>query len=394
MDTIYLDNNSTTVIDPLVADSMYECMQKGYVNPASQHSLGRTARRELELARESIAANLGAHQTGMKADQLIFTSGGTESNNLALRGLIEAACTGDRGSINPGSKVLVSAIEHPSVMAVADLLEQRGVEIGKIPVDRDGVVEIDALDELIDQRTKLLSVMLVNNETGAIQPVADIAKKCRQRGVVCHTDAVQAVGKMPVSFADLDVDALTFTAHKLHGPRGIGGLLLRHGVKLHPLIVGGFQQGSLRPGTEDVPLAVGFAKAIEIALSQQVTYENIGELRDRFERELTDRIPETVIQSAKTARVVTTSNIAFPGIDRQALVMAADMQSIAISTGSACASGSSEPSPVLIAMGCEQDVILGAVRISFSRFTIAEELSESVERISRIHSHLRQLSNA
>ena len=384
MDYIYLDNNSTTVIDPTVVEAIHGGLKHGYVNPASQHGPGRAARRALENARQSIANALGAIQTGMSADQLIFTSGGTESNNLALRGLID----------NFSGNVVISAIEHPSVEAVAQWLQQQGVEIRRIPVDQNGVCQVDALDSLIDEKTQLVSVMLVNNETGAIQPLNEIAQRCRIANVPIHTDAVQAVGKMPVSFAELGVDAMTFTGHKLHGPRGIGALLIRHGVDLNPIIFGGFQQAGLRPGTEDVALALGLAAAIDVAIEHRDAYQALAALRDQFEAELCHQFREITVQSVDAARVCTTSNIAFKGVDRQALVMAADMENMAISTGSACASGSSEPSPVLLAMGCEEEVILSAVRISLSRTTSAAELSEAANRISRVYNHLRRVQKA
>ena len=381
MEPIYLDNNSTTMIDPVVAESIFQAYQQGYLNPASQHGPGREARRELEKARQSIAVALGASQSGMSADELFFTSGGTESNNLAVRGLIKDF-TGN---------IVVSSIEHPSIQAIGQWLEQQGLEVRTIPVDNDGVCVVDSLDDLIDQQTQLVSVMLANNETGAIQPVAEVAARSRQHGVPCHTDAVQAVGKMPVSFNELGVDALTMTGHKFHGPRGIGALIVRNGVKLNPIVYGGFQQSGIRPGTEDVALAIGLAKAVEISLDHLDTYHKLAALRAQFEQDLRGRHPEVTIQSAGAKRICTTSNIAFPGVDRQAFVMAADMNAIAVSTGSACASGSSEPSPVLVAMNCSEEVIFSAIRISLSRFTTAAELAEAFDRISEIYKHLRQV---
>ena len=253
---LYLDHNSTTPIDARVVEAMERCWREGLANPASQHFAGRRARRAIEEAREGIAEILGANVSGMQADRLIFTSGGTEANNLALLGLTEAAAD--------GGQVIISAIEHPSITAAAEVLQRRGVDVQKLPVDANGVVQLGALEELLAKPTALVSVMLANNETGVLQPVAEIAQACAARGITMHTDAVQAVGKVPVHFRELGVSALTMAAHKFHGPLGIGALLLRHETQLAPQLWGGFQQSGLRPGTEPVALAVGMHKALAL----------------------------------------------------------------------------------------------------------------------------------
>jgi cysteine desulfurase len=384
---LYLDHNSTTPIDARVVEAMERCWREGLANPASQHFAGRKARKAIEEAREGIAEILGAQVGGMTADRLIFTSGGTEANNLALFGLMEAAA--------PGSRVVISAIEHPSITAAAEVLQRRGVDVQKLPVDGSGVVEVQKLDELLDRPTALVSVMLANNETGVLQPIIEIAQACAARGVTTHTDAVQAVGKVPVHFRELGVSALTIAAHKFHGPLGIGALLLRHEVQLAPQLWGGFQQSGLRPGTENVPLAVGMHTALTLWREEaEIRQQRMTQLRDNLEAHLRAAVPELVIIGERSPRLPQTSCIAFPGINRQALVMALDLAGVACSTGSACASGSSEPSPVLLAMGLSSAVVEGSIRLSLGAFTTATEIAQASERILRCANNLRHANSA
>ena len=334
---IYLDSNSTTRMDPAVREAMIECYEADFLNPASQHQPGQRARRQIETARHSLVERLGAG----RRDRLIFTSGGTEANNLALAGIAQAQL---RLSGRDVGEIIISPIEHPSVTGVCDALAQRGFRIRLLEVDATGVCNVDALQDLITGQTCLVSLMLVNNETGVIQNVAEAAGICRQHAVPLHTDAVQAFGKMPVSFADLGISAMSLTAHKLHGPRGIGALLLGEDVPLQPILFGGFQQLGLRPGTEDVALATGFAKAAELAtthLESQV--QQLRELRDLFEQTILAELPATVIIGANAERAPHTSNLSFcnsdehEAINRQEMMMAADLAKVALSTGSACA---------------------------------------------------------
>ncbi len=377
---IYFDNNATTLIHPQVAEAMISALQSGYMNPSSPHQLGRRARQVLEQSRETIAELLGAHTRGMDADRVIFTSGGTEANNLALLGLVT----------NPPGNFITSAIEHPSVLAAAEELVRRGFQWRSLPVDKDGVALRDRLPELLDDQTRLVSVMLGNNETGVLQPVGELAALCAERGIPFHTDAVQAVGKIPVRFRDLAVTALSCTAHKLHGPRGMGALVLRRGSLPAPILHGGFQQDGLRPGTEDVALAVGFRVALEVSQQDPTRATRLAELRDAFERALLAGCPEAVVLGHSADRLPHTSNIAFPGLDRQALLIALDLAGVACSTGSACASGSSQPSPVLLAMGCSEAVVAGSLRFSFSALTTADEVHQGVDRILKVVNDLRR----
>ena len=342
-------------------------------NPASQHAAGRKARRVLEEAREGIGELLGAKTGGMDADQVVFTSGGTEANNLALFGLSET--------------VAISAIDHPSVTAAAEELRRTGQNVAVLPVDEQGIVRLHGLDA---GGQGLVSVMLANNETGVIQPVGEIASIWSGHGKVFHTDAVQAVGKIPVNFRELGVDAMTVAPHKFHGPLGIGALVLRHEMKIRPRLFGGFQQAAARPGTESVALAAGFHASLRIAISElSDRAARMQTLRDEFEQQLVGDLQPLVIIGQSSPRLPNTSCISFPGLDRQALVMALDLSGVACSTGSACASGSSEPSPTLVAMGLAQDVIDGAIRFSLSAFTTAAEMAEASRRIIKTVKHLR-----
>ena len=388
MDSIYLDFNATTPIDLEVAQSMFESYQAGYVNPASIHHRGQEARRVLETDRREILQYLGGVTTGMKQDRLVFTSGGTESNNLALFGLLNPA--------KPVHRVLVSAVEHPSVSMAAERLKTLGAIIEWIPVDQFGKVDLGQLQQMLLEPADLVSVMMANNETGTIQPISKIAQLCLENGVLFHVDAVQAVGKLPVHFRDLQIDALSFTAHKLYGPRGIGGLILKHGLVPIPQIFGGFQQMGIRPGTEDVGLVRGMSRAIELAIENLDSNSQwLRKRRDQLQDLLLSEVPDLVVNgldndSPEDSRTPQTLNISVPGINRQEFLMAADLQKLAISTGSACASGSSEPSPVLQAMGLSEAIVEGSIRISLGVSTSEAEVAEAAHRILLIIKDLRQ----
>ena len=384
---IYLDHNSTAPMLPEVANKMTECFAAGFVNPASQHRPGQLARKHLEDARRKIANYLGAKTSGMDTDQLIFTSGGTESNNLAILGLVNTPDSdpGNKPSLFTPQHILISSIEHPSVIGAAEQLVRLGHSVDKIPVDSNGVCRVDRLDSMINDDTKLISLMLANNETGVVQPVNEVAQLCRDRDILFHTDAVQAVGKVPVHFRELSVDALSFTGHKFGGPRGIGGLILRHGLTPAPLQFGGFQQMALRPGTEDVALVAGMETALEIFHKNETDYySDVLVLRNHLEQALLSRFPGLVINGADATRLPHVSNLSFSEVDRQSFLMAADMKGLAISTGSACASGSSELSPVLLAMGLEKSIIENSVRISLGVSNTRDEIEDTIEIISQI----------
>jgi cysteine desulfurase len=403
MTPIYLDHAATTPMLPAVANAMREASLRYGANPASQHELGRQARRALETARSRIAELLGAGPD----DQLVFTSGGTESNNLAITGLFGWHAQGPppgvvRGQFVPASttpradlgvppRIVISSQEHPSVYRAADHLAEQGVVVDRLPVSREGVTQVGAISNLLSTETRLVSIILGSNETGVLQPAAEIAAVCRERRIPIHTDATQVVGKLPVDFRKLGVDALTFAAHKFHGPIGIGGLLVRHGGKLAPSLHGGFQQAALRPGTESVPLALGMLAALELWYAEaEERRDRIESQRDLLEAGLWSDDEGAVVIGSNAARLPHISNVAFTGLDRQALAMALDLAGIACSTGSACASGSSEPSPALVAMGLPDEQISGSIRFSLGATTTPAEIDEGCRRILSVVKRLRR----
>jgi len=381
MNWLYLDHNSTTPLCADAATAMAESQAARFGNPASQHGIGRRARQALEDARDGIGSLLGARMSGREPDRVIFTSGGTEANNLALVGLA--------GLHQPGALVgegIVSAIEHPSVAAPVGTLERRGWTIHRASVSSDGVVDIERFAELLSDRTRFVSIMLANNETGVLQPVAEIARRCTALRVPMHTDAVQVAGKLPLDFRSLGVQSMTVAAHKFHGPVGIGALIARHGAVIDPLMFGGFQQAGLRPGTETVALAVGMHAALAAwHRESEARIARLRELRDALEARLVAGYRGKIVVHGRSAeRLPQTSNLAFIGIDRQALLMALDQAGVACSTGSACASGSSEPSLVLAAMGCDKEVLDSSLRFSLGATTTREEIDEAVARILKV----------
>ena len=380
MDSIYLDACATTRLDREVQDEMVRCATEFFANPSSQHRMGQLVRRQIEQRREQILSLIGAP----RGAQLVFTSGGTEANNLAIQGIAK---------VSPESRreILISAIEHPSVVGAAHFLASQGFSIRLIPVNTQGIVNVEAMRSMLSEKTALVSVMMANNETGVIQPVHELAQSCREYDIPFHCDAIQAIGKIPVDFANWENLFLSIAPHKFHGPRGIGGLILPADLPIQPLIFGGFQQLGLRPGTEDLPLIAGFAKALERALSDlNENAHEMRQLRDHLEEQIQVQCPEVVINGNQAERAPHVSNMSFPGINRQALLLALDRKGIAVSTGSACASGSSDPSPVLRAMGLESNVVEGSLRVSLSRMTKREEIESAACHILNVVNHLRQ----
>jgi cysteine desulfurase len=375
MDPIYLDNNATTPLVPAVWEAMRPLLTDVYGNPASAHRAGRRARQALEDAREQTAALLGAH-----ADEVLFTSGATEANNLALFGL-----TGD-----PPGHLVSTPIEHPSVLEPLQRLAERGYTIDWLPVDAAGVVRTERLPGLLRPETRLVSVMLANNETGAFQPVREL----REQGggdVAFHCDAVQAVGKLPVHFHGLGVTALTLSAHKFHGPKGVGALLLRRGTKLRPQLWGGHQQRGKRPGTEPVALAVGLATALQQWQCEHETrWTQVLRLRQRFLERLRAEAAPVVLNGPEAGGMPHTINVSFPGCRAESLLMNLDLAGVCCSTGSACSSGSLLPSPVLKAMGVPDAVLHSAMRFSLSALLTEAEVDEAARRITAVVARLRR----
>jgi cysteine desulfurase len=379
MDSIYLDHNATTPVRPEVVDAILHCCRDGLANPASQHRLGQKARQMLEDARERIAEILGASLGGSTADRLVFTSGGTEANNLSILGICRA-----QAAKGPGHLIL-SAIEHACVIQPASRLLEEGWRLDTLPVTRDGVVQAERTSDFLQADTRLVSVLLGNHETGVLQPLESIVRQCNAAGVPVHTDAAQVVGKLPVDFHRLGVAAMSVAAHKFGGPVGIGALVARRDVAIEPILYGGPQQQGLRPGTEPVALAVGMRVALELWEKNQSAHaEHLRSLRDRFEREVRRALPETVVHGAAVDRVPQTTSMAFPGLDAQVLLVALDMAGVACSVGSACSSGSAEVSPTLLAMGMPKALAAASMRFSFGYTTTLDEVDEAVRRIVRL----------
>jgi cysteine desulfurase len=393
---IYLDHNATTPVLPEVADAIRACHAEPYLNPASQHAFGRRARHALEEARERIAELLGANVAGRDADSVFFTSGGTEANNLAVQGLLQAP-PGEGRFSGPETKrhLILSPTEHPSIYRLAEHLAHTGWHVDQLAVDGAGVVRVDRLPELLRPETRLVCVILGQNETGVVQPVAELAAICRERGVPLHTDAAQAAGKLAVNFRALGAATMSVAAHKFGGPLGIGALVVRHGTSLAPQMFGGFQQAGLRPGTESVALAVGMRTALEAwAANRDAWLAHLESLRNHFESQLKAADCGAVVLGELAPRLPQTSNVAFPGVDRQAMFLALDQAGVACSTGSACASGSSEPSPVHLAMGLDLGLISSALRFSFGISTTPAQADEATRRILKICNELRRQKQA
>jgi len=368
---IYLDHNATTALDPRVWEAMRPFFL-GAGNAESRHTAGRRARRAWDEARETVAKVLGAD-----SDEVVFTSGGTEANNLAVFGLTEEA--------GPG-RIVSSPIEHPSVAEAVGLLEERGFVVDRPDVSDEGTADAEAMASLFDDRTRLATLMLANNETGALQPVARLAELAEARGVPIHTDAVQAVGRVPVDFRALGVSTLAASAHKFHGPVGVGVLIVRKGTKLAPRLIGGGQQQGRRPGTVAVPLAVGLAKALDLwRLEAESRTETWRALAKRLEDGITSALgPDRVVRngpSDPSRRLPQTVNLGFVGLDGDAILMQMDLAGVAVSLGSACASGSTQPSPTLQAMRVPPDRLRSSVRFSLGAFTTEAEIDQAISRV-------------
>lgn len=364
---IYLDNNATTRPLPEVLETVARVSDEAFANPGSQHQLGRKARRTLEASRESIAAILNA-----EPDELIFTSGGTESINLALLGLARGSGT-----------LLTGPGEHPATRQTAAVLAQRGWKLREFKIDDNG--RFTATDQAIDDPMppRLVSCLLAHNETGVIQNLAPLISHYNAAGIPTHVDAVQAVGKIPISFHQLGATALSFGAHKFNGPRGIGGLIVRRGVKLAPLHFGGHQENGFRPGTEPVALIAGMARAIELWHDNaEARTAAMQSARDQLEQELKHRCPNIKIHGQHAKRLPNTSDIAFPGLNGEALLVALDLAGIACSLGSTCASGSAEPAPILLAMGVPRDIALATIRFSVGWDTTSEIIQQAASLIA------------
>jgi cysteine desulfurase len=379
MNPIYLDNNATTRLLPEAWDAMQPWLREDYGNAASAHWAGRRTRKALEDAREQTAALLVAHP-----DEVVFTSGATEANNLALFGLAGEG----RGAI------VASPIEHPSVAEPVQQLAARGFRIAHLGVNRAGTACMESLDDQLEPDTRLVTVMLVNNETGAIQPIKELSTRLGGR-IAFHCDAVQAAGRMSVDFHDLGVTTLSISAHKFHGPQGIGALLVRRNARLRPQLWGGHQQQGRRPGTEPVPFAIGLATALDHAVQDMAArHGRIVRLRSRFLDQLRRQAEPVILNGPAEGGLPHTLNLSFPGCRADSLLMNLDLAGVACSTGSACSSGSLLPSPVLRAMGVPDDLLHSAMRFSLSHFLKEEEMDDAAQRIAAVVKRLREVASS
>jgi cysteine desulfurase len=371
---LYFDHNSTTPVDARVADVMDSAVRGCFGNASSVHLLGQNARQKLEQARRGVARSLGAHEA-----EIVFTSGGTEASNLALRGVLK-----------PGMHAVTSVIEHPAVLEPLRQLEQEGVTVTYVPVDADGRVSVADIERAIRPETVLISLMAANNETGAIQPVAEVAKLLRERGrsIRLHSDGVQAVGKMELDLHVLGVDLFSISSHKFYAPKGFGALFVRKGVHIEPLHRGGRHERGMRAGTENV--AAAMAMDLAMGLSSPAERDRISALRDDFEARLLVQFPEAVINAARAPRLPNTSNVLFPGVSGEALLIALDMRGICVSTGSACSSGSVAPSHVLLEMGLSAKQARGCIRFSFGRANSISDTDQLLEALSGALKRMRE----
>ena len=381
---VYLDNAATTPVRPEVLEAMLPYLGKdAFGNPSSAHRFGRTARAGVEEAKRTIAEALGA-----EPGQVIFTSGGTEADNLAVIG--SALAARDRGG---PFRVAVAATEHKAVLAAAHAVQHLGGEEVILPVDASGAVEQDALDRAVLRGVAVVSVMWVNNEVGTMQPVGSLAARCREAGVSFHSDAVQALGKVPLSLREVGCTLLTISGHKIGAPKGIGALIVRDRHAVEAIIHGGGQQFGIRPGTENVPGIIALGKAVQLAMAEQAELaRRLRALRDELERRLVEVVPDAVIHGGRAERAPHVTNVSFPGTDSEALLMHLDLAGIACSSGSACSTGAVEPSHVLTAMAVPRELGVAALRFSFGRDNAAEDVDTVIGALPKIVDKVRQLS--
>ncbi len=378
---IYLDYNATSPMDSEVIEAVHSAMAENFGNPSSIHAYGQLAKAALDDARASVAALIGAGPA-----DVVFTCGGTESDNLALRGAAEALEASGR------RQLIISAIEHEAVLTTCRALARRGWTVTELPAGQSGVVTPDRLAAALSPDTALVSVMHANNEVGTIQPIAELAALARAAGALFHTDAVQSAGKIPVSVRQLGVDLLSLSGHKFGGPKGTGALWIRRGVRLVPTSTGGRQERNRRAGTENLPALVGLGVAARLAAARLHDHtRRVASLRDRLERDILSAVPDTLVNGDTACRVPNTSNVSFDGVEAESLLIALDLEGIAVSTGSACSSGSLEPSHVLRAMGLPDARTRNAIRFSLGPGTTESDIAAVVAAVPRVVHKLRHL---
>jgi cysteine desulfurase len=386
MNRVYLDHNATTAVEPGVLEAMLPFLSGEFGNAASIHTFGQKARAAVETAREQVAALIGA-----RPQEIVFTSGGTEADNHAIFGIAQSlAASAD--TTRP-KHIITSAIEHEAVLNTCQALEKRGVEVTYLPVDRDGLISLSKLRDVIRKETVLVTVMHANNELGTVQPLAEIGRIAADADVYFHTDAVQSVGKVSIDVNAFRLDLLSLSGHKFYAPKGIGALYIRGGTRLQQLLYGGHHQRGYRPGTENVAGIVGLGKAAELAgkaLAEDAA--RVSALRDRLEQGLLSRVPQSHANGAGAPRTPNTTNITFPGIEGEALVIALDLKGLACSTGAACSSGAVEPSHVLTAIALSPDDARASLRFSLGRHTTGAEIDFALQVVPAAVEQLRELS--
>jgi len=387
MKRIYLDYNATTPVEPSVLEAMLPFFSGEFGNASSIHTFGQRARAAVETAREQVAALLNA-----QPQEIVFTSGGTESDNHAIFGVV-AAASHSLTSTEPAPHIITSPTEHEAVLNTCQALEKQGVAVTYLPVDRAGLIDPDAVRQAIRPETTLITLMHANNELGTVQPLAEIGRIAAEADVYFHTDAVQSVGKIPVDVKALQLDLLSVSGHKLYAPKGVGALFIKGGTRLRQFLYGGHHQRGFRPGTENVPGIVGLGKAAELArLSLQGDAARIAALRDRLEQGLLARVPDAQANAASAPRTPNSTNITFPGIEGEALIIALDLKGLACSTGAACSSGALEPSHVLMAIGLSAPDARATIRFSLGRHTSEAEIDATLKIVPAAVAQLRRLS--
>src|SRR6266571_2783312 len=390
MSRVYLDHNATTPVEPAVLDAMLPYFSGDFGNAASIHTPGQRARAAVETAREQVAALLGA-----RPQEIVFTSGGTESDNHAIFGIVSSSFTSfaSSTSLNSPPHVITTAIEHEAVLNACQALEKEGVRVTYLPVDREGQLDLDQLRRAIRPETVLISVMHANNELGAVQPLEAIGRIAAEADVYLHTDAVQSAGKIPIDVNALGVDLLSISGHKLYAPKGIGALYVRGGTRVRQLLYGGHHQRGFRPGTENVAGIVGLGKAAEMArmlLADDAS--RISALRDGLQRGLLELVPYSRVNGGRAARTPNTTNLVFPGVEGEALLIALDLKGLACSTGAACSSGAVEPSHVLTAIGLPAEEARASLRFSLGRHTTSADIDFALNVVPAAVAQLRELS--
>jgi cysteine desulfurase len=392
MNRIYLDHNATTAVDPAVLDAMLPYFSADFGNASSIHTFGQRARAAVETAREQVATLLNA-----RPQEIVFTSGGTESDNHAIFGVALHSFTSLTSSTSSTSltspHVIATTIEHEAVLNACQALEKQDVAVTYLPVNREGLIHLDDLRRALRPETVLITVMHANNELGTIQPLAEIGRIAAEADIYFHTDAVQSAGKIPVDVKALQLDLLSISGHKFYAPKGIGALFIKNGTHLRQFLYGGHHQRGFRPGTENVVGIVGLGKAAELArLSLEKDAARISRLRDTLEQGILARVPDSRVNSANAPRTPNTTNILFPGLEGEALVIALDLKGLACSTGAACSSGAVEPSHVLTAIGLPASEARASIRFSLGRHTTESEINAALELVPAAVAHLRKLS--